>query len=253
VDGRYIIISLLAGHARNIHFVFYLDSDTAMSVAAEMVEQLELADCDATFIAHFIDLLIVNLVPRQNPVNDAADDSYTKSKMGECEPAVSSHPNLLELMPSYELVDGVMHPKDGNASSNGQLDSLSSATNLGAQGSESSVVISVQLAGSSKSVSDCGADDYGTMECGGYKAGINKIDSNHALGDSSSPIFHIEQASPCIELASSGSSIFTADNQDVLKGELDLIEAQYKHFIDELSRMREEAMEGVRRKWLPDK
>ena len=55
-----------------------------------------------------------------------------------------------------------------------------------------------------------------------------------------------------MELASSGSSTFTADNQDVLTGELDFIEAQYKHLVDELTRMREEAKEGVRRKWLPD-
>ncbi|KAK3154883.1 hypothetical protein QOZ80_2BG0196200 [Eleusine coracana subsp. coracana] len=247
-------IADMSGHARNIHFVFYLDSDTAMSIAAEMVEQLELADCDVTFIAHFIDLLIVNLVPGWKLVNDAAEDSYTQSKMVESELAVSSHPNLSELMPSYELVDGVMRTKDGNASSNDQLDSVSSATNLGgAHGSEGSVVISVQLAGSSKSVSDYGTDDYGNMDCGGYKAGIDKIDSNHALGDRSSSIFHIDQASPCMEVASSGSSIFTADNQDVLTGELDFIEAQYKHLVDELTRMREEAMEGVRRKWLPDK
>ncbi|GJN21821.1 hypothetical protein PR202_gb09337 [Eleusine coracana subsp. coracana] len=129
----------MSGHARNIHFVFYLDSDTAMSIAAEMVEQLELADCDVTFIAHFIDLLIVNLVPGWKLVNDAAEDSYTQSKMVESELAVSSHPNLSELMPSYELVDGVMRTKDGNASSNDQLDSVSSATNVGgAHGSEGS-------------------------------------------------------------------------------------------------------------------
>ncbi|TVU27976.1 hypothetical protein EJB05_19482 [Eragrostis curvula] len=240
------------GHARNIHFVFYLDSDTAMSVAAEMVEQLELADCDVTFIAHFIDLLIVNLVPCWKSINDAAENSYSQSKMGESELAISSHPNLSELMPSYELVDGIMRAKDGNASSNDQLYSVSSATNLGAQGSEGSV-ISVQLAGSSKSVSCCGTDDYGTMDCGGGKGGIDKIDCSHVLVDGSSPIFHIDQASPSMELASSGSSIFTTDNQDVLTGELDFIEAQYKHLVDELTRMREEAMEGARKKWLPDK
>ncbi|XP_062219883.1 probable serine/threonine-protein kinase WNK4 isoform X2 [Phragmites australis] len=249
-------IADLSGHARNIHFLFYLDSDTAMSVAAEMVEQLEFADCDVTFIADFIDLLIVNLVPGWRPLNDAAENSFMQSKMGESELAITSHQNLSELMPNYVLVDGTMHPKDGNASSNDYLDSVSSATNLGgAQGSEGSF-ISVQLAGSSQSLSDYATDDYGTMDCGGYKAGIDKLECNHVLGDGSSrssPIFHIDQASPGVELASSGSSIFTAHNQDVLNGELDLIEAQYKHLVDELTRMREEAMEGARKKWLPDK
>ena len=34
---------LCAGRARNIHFIFYLESDTAVLVSSEMVEQLELA------------------------------------------------------------------------------------------------------------------------------------------------------------------------------------------------------------------
>ncbi|CAN6239620.1 unnamed protein product [Urochloa humidicola] len=244
-------IADLSGHARNIHFLFYLDSDTATSVAAEMVEQLELADCDVTFIADFIDLLIVNLVPGWRPVNDAATNSYRQS---ESELVMTSQQELSELVVSdYALVDGMMHPKDVNASSNGYLDSVSSAANLeGSEGSEGSV-ITVQLAGSSKSVSDYGADDYGTMDCGGYKEGINKLGLSHVLGDGSRSIFHIDQASPCLELASSGSSISTSDNQDVLNGELVLIEAQYKHLVDELTRMREEAIEGARKKWLPDK
>ncbi|CAN6246603.1 unnamed protein product [Urochloa humidicola] len=243
-------IADLSGHARNIHFLFYLDSDTAMSVAAEMVEQLELADCDVTFIADFIDLLIVNLVPGWRPVNDAAANSYRQSGS---ELVMTSHQELSELAPDYALVDGMMHQKDANTSSNGYLDSISSAPNLGgSEGSEGSV-ITVQLAGSSKSVSDYGADDYGTMDCGGYKEGINKLELSHVLGDGSRSIFHIDQASPCLELASSGSSISTSDNQDVLNGELVLIEAQYKHLVDELTRMREEAIEGARKKWLPDK
>uniref|UniRef100_A0A7N0TVJ1 non-specific serine/threonine protein kinase n=1 Tax=Kalanchoe fedtschenkoi TaxID=63787 RepID=A0A7N0TVJ1_KALFE len=52
-----------AGRLRNIHFLFYLDSDTAISVSSEMVEQLELADQRVAFIAELIDLLLVNLVP----------------------------------------------------------------------------------------------------------------------------------------------------------------------------------------------
>ena len=241
---------LFAGHARNIHFLFYLDSDTAMSVAAEMVEQLELADCDVTFIADFIDLLIVNLVPGWRPVDDAAANSYRQSE-SELAIASHSHQDISDLVPDYASVDG-MHHKDVSASSNGYVDSVSSATNPGSEGSDQSV-ISVQLAESSKSVSDYGAENYGSMDCGGYKEGINKLDFSHVLGDESRSIFHIDQASPCLELASNGSSISTADNQDVLNGELVLIEAQYKHLVDELTRMREEAMEGARKKWLPDK
>lgn len=55
------------GRVRNIHFLFYLDSDTSLSVASEMVEQLELADQNVTFIAELIDLLLTNLIPKWKP------------------------------------------------------------------------------------------------------------------------------------------------------------------------------------------
>ncbi|KAL0379366.1 UNVERIFIED_CONTAM: putative serine/threonine-protein kinase WNK4 [Sesamum angustifolium] len=58
------------GRVRNIHFLFYLDSDTALAVAAEMVEQLDLADHDVVFIADFIDSLIMRILPEWKPSSD---------------------------------------------------------------------------------------------------------------------------------------------------------------------------------------
>ncbi|KAM3269755.1 hypothetical protein P3S67_029661 [Capsicum chacoense] len=52
-----------SGRVRNIHFNFYLYTDTALLVAAEMVEHLELADHDVDFIADFIDYLIMKILP----------------------------------------------------------------------------------------------------------------------------------------------------------------------------------------------
>ncbi|KAJ9170238.1 hypothetical protein P3X46_018362 [Hevea brasiliensis] len=52
---------------RNIHFIFYLDGDTALSVSSEMVEQLELEDQNITFIAELIDLLLLKLIPNWKP------------------------------------------------------------------------------------------------------------------------------------------------------------------------------------------
>lgn len=64
---NFCLMSLNAGRLRNIHFLFYLDSDTAFSVSSEMVEQLELADQNVTFIAELIDLLLLNLIPGWKP------------------------------------------------------------------------------------------------------------------------------------------------------------------------------------------
>ncbi|KAK3211624.1 hypothetical protein Dsin_016330 [Dipteronia sinensis] len=55
------------GRVRNIHFLFYIDSDTAFSVSSEMVEQLDLADQNVKFIAELIDLLLLNLIPSWKP------------------------------------------------------------------------------------------------------------------------------------------------------------------------------------------
>ncbi|KAJ8556250.1 hypothetical protein K7X08_023008 [Anisodus acutangulus] len=55
------------GGVRNIHFIFYLETDTASLIAAEMVEQLQLADHDEAFIADFIDYLIMKIFPAWNP------------------------------------------------------------------------------------------------------------------------------------------------------------------------------------------
>ncbi|KAL2342942.1 hypothetical protein Fmac_004227 [Flemingia macrophylla] len=56
-----------SGRARNIHFIFYLDNDTALSVSSEMVEQLDLTDHNVKFIAELIDLLLKNLVSYWKP------------------------------------------------------------------------------------------------------------------------------------------------------------------------------------------
>lgn len=51
---------------RNIYFPFDIETDTAISVAREMVEELEMDECDVTKIANMIDGEIASLVPSWN-------------------------------------------------------------------------------------------------------------------------------------------------------------------------------------------
>ncbi|KAF7840079.1 putative serine/threonine-protein kinase WNK6 isoform X3 [Senna tora] len=60
------------GRARNIHFLFYPSSDTAISVSREMVEQLELSDHNVKFIAELMDILLMNMVPSWKPCVDVS-------------------------------------------------------------------------------------------------------------------------------------------------------------------------------------
>ncbi|KAK8585963.1 hypothetical protein V6N13_130489 [Hibiscus sabdariffa] len=55
------------GRARNIHFSFYPDSHTVISIAEEMVEQLDLSNEDVAVIAELIDSMIMKLVPCWKP------------------------------------------------------------------------------------------------------------------------------------------------------------------------------------------
>ncbi|KAK9051392.1 hypothetical protein SSX86_028019 [Deinandra increscens subsp. villosa] len=52
-----------SGRVRNIHFPFYLETDTALSVSQEMSEQLELVKNDVPFVAKFINDSITRIVP----------------------------------------------------------------------------------------------------------------------------------------------------------------------------------------------
>lgn len=80
----YVRYLLLAGRVRNIHFQFYLDTDTAHSVASEMVEQLELANHDVAFIAEFIDYLIKRIMPGWKPLSQN-HSSAGRSTRGEAQ------------------------------------------------------------------------------------------------------------------------------------------------------------------------
>ncbi|KAL1225269.1 putative serine/threonine-protein kinase WNK9 [Cardamine amara subsp. amara] len=64
-DGLFLRlrISDKEGRVRNIYFPFDIETDTAISVAREMVEELEIDDCDVTKIANMIDGEIASLVP----------------------------------------------------------------------------------------------------------------------------------------------------------------------------------------------
>ncbi|KAK1290085.1 putative serine/threonine-protein kinase WNK2 [Acorus calamus] len=52
-----------SGHIHNIHFPFDIDADTAISVATEMVAELDLTDQDVTDIAAMIDSEIQTYIP----------------------------------------------------------------------------------------------------------------------------------------------------------------------------------------------
>ncbi|WOL08070.1 putative serine/threonine-protein kinase WNK9 [Canna indica] len=75
------------GHIRNIYFLFDIEADTAMSVATEMVTELDITEYDVTSIADMIDIEVASLVPNWKPgpgIEELLDDS-TNSPVLDCE------------------------------------------------------------------------------------------------------------------------------------------------------------------------
>lgn len=64
-----------SGHYRNIHFPFDIEADTAIAVASEMVEELDLTDQDVSAIAEMINLEIHSHIPDWTPRELPGDSS----------------------------------------------------------------------------------------------------------------------------------------------------------------------------------
>lgn len=298
------MVSLFAGRVRNIHFVFYLDTDTALSVASEMVEHLDLADHDVTFIADFIDYLIMKLLPVWKPssyksgrvvtpydVSQVFHDGKTSraclwDSMRTSVPAglvveqdVFSGLNLCPQEVGVQAEEGSVCDNSDNTIFHGDYNSSPSLANFEDRHPQASVVsemlvedasaksdkasesIDCNIEGSYKvfsgSFSELGLGDtyyddcrLQRMDSSGAESVVNEFVRNREL---SLPVQ--SGTSNIMSLTSSCSSLSLADKDTdaELKMELDAIESQYQHWFQELSRIREEALEATKRRWIAKK
>ncbi|KAM7472323.1 hypothetical protein LguiA_010506 [Lonicera macranthoides] len=258
------------GRVRNIHFLFYLDSDTALSVAGEMVEQLELADHDVAFIAEFIDYLIKRILPGWKPSSD-----YQSSEgRSTCE---AIPPNDLASISHPWDTQGCIRPDESNLYGNSDILSPVNMTSMGnMEDKESQASIVSEVMGENPSPKNDknggGCIYYDGME--GFSKGSCRDfyydheykmqgNENHVgecgpiNGNSDLTYADLNGFSKVMSLMSNGSSSVSLtgeqDEEIDLKMELDAIDAQYQEWFQELSRTREEAMEAVRKRWMTKK
>ncbi|PIN24538.1 Serine/threonine protein kinase [Handroanthus impetiginosus] len=83
------------GQVSQVDFLFYIDSDTTLAVAIEMVEHLELAYHDVVFFADFIDTLLRRILPDWKP----SSDCYSSGERS------GSDPNFLSDQLEMQLAD----------------------------------------------------------------------------------------------------------------------------------------------------
>lgn len=213
--------------------MFYLDSDTALNVATEMAEQLDLTEDDAAFIADFIDFTIMRILPGWKPSSDCYF-SGEKSRSGltmmaeQCEtPSADSAAGLVVKPESFHLDHRILLPTtySNNLCENSNFASphvtfiLSpSSTNTGkniSSGSRTSTMVGEDVKDST---------DDGCVE---------NLSLTNQLVDNTALVFFGRDT----------------DKSD-LKVELDAIEIQYQQWFEELSKMKQEAIEATKKRWL---
>lgn len=97
------------GRIRNIYFPFDIELDTALSVATEMVAELEITDQDVTSIADMIDGEIAALVPgwKKGP---GYEETPCFSDMKLCQNCASTHNSIGSLMDFLSSNPGAFNP-----------------------------------------------------------------------------------------------------------------------------------------------
>ncbi|KAK4771903.1 hypothetical protein SAY86_013678 [Trapa natans] len=204
-------------HARYIHFLFYLNSDTASSVSAEMVEQLELGARHVSCIAELIDLLLSNLIKNwkaSNPTSCLVSASYEEPQ------SLTHYQSSSEyLEDAYESVmSGAMSPS-GNIQNSAMLDDQS--------------LEMPYMSATSNDWNDAGSS----------------IDSGHDMDVSSDDNEDGENGDKAENpILVNTSPLYTLGNDAELRMELERIEQEYKESMRQITKRREEAIMDARRR-----
>lgn len=230
------------GRVRNIHFLFYLDSDTALAVAAEMVEQLDLADHDVAFIADFIDFIIMGILPGWKPSSDNPS-SLERSASG-----------LTLMVDQWEMPwadsPAQLVAKQGNNLSNGSVTSKVSGGDF--------IRKNEMRKGSSDELCEKVFRDLYHNE-GRMHASVGSVECHppmDQLAENSQLVFSGQASVPKVWSLEMDSSTLTSQRRDPeseLKLELDAIEKQYQQWFQDLSRMKQEAIEVTKKRWMTQK
>ncbi|TKY73858.1 serine/threonine-protein kinase WNK7 [Spatholobus suberectus] len=258
-----------SGRARNIHFMFYLDSDTAISVSSEMVEQLELAEQNVKFIAELIDLLLITLVPDWKPC--VAVDHLVSCDGKLTHPSQQKNLQVAKYKQSSEDSSQIVAEDIGPSTSPGRSaekenhdDSVIfhyvlSHASIGLQRATRIDDLCSEMSYTS-AISDFNDKNFSAVSFMSAKSGFTDFDLPK-VNCQSSLASEIEASSdyrskfPCVE--SNGTMKFfncpinvssLYEHEDELRIELEMIEQQYQEAIKDLSKRRYQAITETRRR-----
>ncbi|KAJ3706631.1 hypothetical protein LUZ61_010336 [Rhynchospora tenuis] len=279
------------GPPKTVDFMFYLDSDTSLRVADEMVEQLELPDYDVLFISEFIDYHIMCLVPDWRPLTDefsSVDNGSTVENNSTLENEIAFETQLIGSMKidlsgenrsnnlsdrlssiSPLVVDDSTHPREACEEAKSNSDSSSTLVQLFGtseetkfdSGSSSSLM---NLLGTSNGLSTSmqfvetgnAKDEPGVLlstepvRTFAVDVDCTVTECNCEKGESSAIPNGCHVVETIGKKLLNGCSLpLDEDDDDSLQSEVDDIKEYYRHLFDELTRMREAAIEKARKRW----
>ncbi|KAL1358122.1 hypothetical protein AAHE18_04G011300 [Arachis hypogaea] len=245
------------GRARNIHFPFYTHSDTANSIAVEMVEHLELAKEDVTVIAELIQNMILKLMPNWKPSSHSSlnlssekDHLYKPSEeLRSCGTSSCQWPSLSSVFDTKAIQDDSVrlhHDGENHYIQESVMSEISSEYGTTfALDSKSEEHDSFSMDGCCK-----GSNGLNTNSDAGFCAQDDNEQSEKSAGviNSQCSAFENFDVSSICSVALAG-----IDNSNELQLELDAIETQYHQCFRELVKMREDAIENAKRRWITRK
>jgi len=236
VESLYFL-RLYAGQAKNIHFIFYLDSDTAVSVSKEMVEQLELVVQNVKFIAELIDLLLMRLIPEWKPCVAidhlvSANDKWTSASQQTDSKLAKNNGSS-----KHSTEDASPSTSFGRPSAKENIDNMDLCSEMSYASATSDINDKLSMVSFMSAESGFGGGSQSSFasEFGALSDHMSKFlhtGSNSMVSFSSYPI--------------SVSSLSEPD--DELRAELEMIEQKYEEAIRDLSKRRNLAIEEIKKK-----
>lgn len=255
-----------------MHFLFYLDSDTPLSVASEMNDQIGLADQDVKCIAQLIDTLLINLIPGWKPCVPTHLLTRLNSHAEAKNQCSSSYSSMISFQNTFETVEvpsslpsanaclvnstrqvhgdnGYTRIHDDIAHLNFESLSINCTHEMGAVVSLFSTISTER---NDKCPVMCGftsPDDYHCygleVEHGMDKA--NKVDKGHGcsvLSNITSSRLQIEDPSTAVDKDHDDFDV----NDHELRLELESIELQYAQALEDIRKKKQQAIEAAKRK-----
>ncbi|KAL6182814.1 hypothetical protein ACLB2K_044226 [Fragaria x ananassa] len=234
------------GHGKTIHFEFYLHTDTAISIAGEMAEQLDLSTEDVSVTAELIDSLIMKLVPSWKPTSDSsscgANSSYGDQHLCQVD---GSHWDSGFINPTSMISD---------ISAEYGVTNVSGTTDLKVLESDMYSFDECYRGSDGNCLSpDCLV--HGQLKQKKYEDdfGDSIVINDSAMNSSISSPDRSKTCSLSSICSLSELSLMEKHAYDGLKVELDSIDLQFHQHFLELLKMKEEAIHNAKKKWITKK